>query len=229
MPDVRTSQRQYGFTLIETLIVVSVLSILATIAVPNLVSSRAVANEAAVIGTLRTLSTAEFRFKQMGLVDINGDTACEYGTFGEMCGRLAMRGTTDHLDPTVLSLKFALTDAEGRLRAHGYFISVYLPDATGVGLAEKTANFASFDPTMCADFFTVVAWPITLGTTGKATFFLNQQGELLKCEKGGYSGTSNAPRAGCALVGTDDAGKIDSQQLAISATGADGNFWVPVR
>ena len=46
-----------GFTLVELLVVTAVIGIIAGVAVPNLVTSRAIANERAVIATLRTIST----------------------------------------------------------------------------------------------------------------------------------------------------------------------------
>ena len=109
----------------------------------------------------------------------------------------------------------------------GYYLALYLPDAAGIGLAEKPSSLASYDPAMCSEYYTVVAWPITFGSTGKATFFVNQQGEVLKTDKGLYSGLTNIPKAGCGLVGTD-AARIDSQHVATNMTGADGNLWLPV-
>ena len=47
-----------GFSLLELLIVVSIILIISAIAIPNLLRSRMAANEASAVGTLRTVNTA---------------------------------------------------------------------------------------------------------------------------------------------------------------------------
>jgi type IV pilus assembly protein PilA len=47
-----------GFSLIELLIVVAIILIIASVSIPNLLRSKMVANEAAVVGSLQALTTA---------------------------------------------------------------------------------------------------------------------------------------------------------------------------
>ena len=69
------SKRHAGFTLIELMIVIEVIAILAALAIPALARQRIMTNEAAAVGNLRTISTAEFAHNAAKLT---------YGTFEQL-------------------------------------------------------------------------------------------------------------------------------------------------
>ena len=54
--------RNKGFSLLELLIVVAIILIIATIAIPSLLRSRQAANESAAVASVRTITTAEVTY-----------------------------------------------------------------------------------------------------------------------------------------------------------------------
>src|SRR5215813_1929184 len=60
--EMRHMKKQDGFSLLELLIVVAIILIIATIAIPSLLRSRQAANEAHAVANLRTLNTAEVQY-----------------------------------------------------------------------------------------------------------------------------------------------------------------------
>lgn len=136
-----------GFTLIELMIVVAIIAIIASIAIPKLMAARLSANEAAAISTLRSVSSAQAQLQSSGAIDTDADGGGEYGYFSEMAGIAQMRvadttvapvvpqdgAATDILTPAVLSSAFgAVVDdvnGDGMISRSGYNFQMWLPAA----------------------------------------------------------------------------------------------------
>ncbi len=219
-----------GFTLIELMIVVAIIAIIASIAIPNLLSARLNANEAAAISTLRNVVSAQAQVQSQAAIDEDSDGIGEHGSFGEMAGTVALRSTGVQLAPPVLSGALGIVDANGFVQKAGYFFQMFLPDTAGAPVPENanggfTAGALGAD--LCENTWCCYAWPVNLGNTGNRAFMVNQSGDLLQTgPASGYDGTTKQPTGLEAYVSGDDmTGKL---AIGASATSTDGFVWVNV-
>jgi type IV pilus assembly protein PilA len=101
----RPTNSQAGFTLVEVLIVVTVIAILAAFAVGHLLRAKTAADEASAIGTLRAVNSAQSTFR----------SSCGQGYFSDSLGTLANGGFISpdaNLTPKS-GYAFALTSGPG--------------------------------------------------------------------------------------------------------------------
>ena len=218
-----------GFTMIELMVVVTIIVIIAMIAVPSLIAARLTANETVAIETLRSVNTAQHQFRMSGRADEDGDGVGEYGGFGELSGARGVRGSTVKVPTDVTGLR-VLTSA-GEVDRTGYYYRMYLPDASGIGVRERPGGGylpGDVDPNLSEVIWCCYAWPARYGASGRRTFFMNQVGGIVTTESDLLSGTS-CPliRGGSAFI-TGNPDSITGRN-AVGTYGADGNFWKSVQ
>ena len=228
------NRKNAGFTLIELMIVVAIIAVIASVAIPKLLSARLSANESAAISTLRSISSAQAQLQSSVSIDVDQDGAGEYGYFAELAGTIALRETdgaggtqvgADLLAPAMLSSALGLVNNSVVTRS-GYCFQIWLPDAAAAPLGQAEAAGGGYDVANTVDpdnsevFWACYAWPLDFQGTGNRVFFINQDGDILQYNNKGVNvyETDAAGPAFSAAYRTADM----SDQIANSAAGFDG-------
>jgi prepilin-type N-terminal cleavage/methylation domain-containing protein len=107
-------KKKNGFSLLELLIVVAIILIIATIAIPSLLRSRQAANESAAVANLRNLNTAQVSYSSTN------------GTYGSLTDLMNVRLIDDRYTGSFAGFQFTvvLSSANRNYTAYATGVSV---------------------------------------------------------------------------------------------------------
>lgn len=242
------AQAKDGFTLIELMIVIAMIAIIMSVAIPRLMSARTSANETAAIATLRSIITGQAQIQSSAMVDTEGDGSGEFGYFAELAGALPVRVNVgglpapgvpgvDNLPQPLLPVSFGTVNANREVFKSGYLFQMWLPAATVggavVGMAEDPGGGKLAGPFPDSDngelLWCCYSWPLQATRSGNRAFFVNQGGDVLQTSNRGgaaYSGTGAGPAFDASFSIPLD---ISSVPGVNGIPANDGNLWVLVQ
>jgi len=166
-PDMKTTRkRPNGFTLMELLIVISIMLILMLIAIPNFNKMKATANETSAINSLQAIYKAQIQYQTT------------YPSNGFACSLQALGGDPKQGLPTPTSAQLLQGDLPAGIKA-GYTFNIINCSKVTVGNVDQITGFE------------VTAVPQAVGKTGNRGFCIDQFNEIKADPLGGTNCTQS--------------------------------------
>jgi len=161
-----------GFSLIELLIVVAVILVIAAIAIPNLMRSKAAANQASAVGSLHVMNTAEATYSST------------YGGYSPTLGYMGPPTAGTIPVPSAAGLIDSILSG-GSAGANESTKSGYA-FTYSAGVADGSGRIYSYS---------ITAAPVTPGTTGYNYYYTDQIG-VIRQNSTAEAGSTDSPLAG---------------------------------
>ena len=164
--DARRTGYPNGFTLMELLIVMAIIAILMLIAIPTMGNMKRYANETSAIQSVRAINMAQSQYE------------ATYPANGYSCALPALGGDPKSGPPSPTNAQVLQTDLATGIKS-GYTFSI--------GNCTKVNN----NGTDRITGYTVIATPLTIGSTGNRSFCSDQFGAIKYDPTGGTNCTQN--------------------------------------
>lgn len=160
----RSQNGEAGFTLMELLIVISIMLILMLFAIPNMLHLKSQANETSAIQSLQAIREAEMQFNSM------------YPANGYACALSELGGNTSSGPPTATSAQLLPGDLATGQKS-GYTFTITNCTKTTVNNQDMYTSYE------------VTAVPQAVGKTGVNGYCMDISGEIKKDPTGGTNCT----------------------------------------
>ena len=153
-------RNERGFTLMELLIVISIMLILMLIAIPNMLNLKASANETSAIQSLRTIHEAEIQYQS------------EFPANGYACSLAALGGDPSSGPPSPQGAQLIQSDLASGFKS-GYMFNITNCTKVTINNQDRVTGY------------TLTAVPQAVGKTGDRGFCTDQFGGSPKYDPAG--------------------------------------------